>query len=179
MFGNLKMKYPLFLLSFVLLGCLNQNDDNKAEHPSKSGITKNFDKVLIGQIGYSTLTESPYGEWYSTTHKNYQPKETQVESLRSLLSDITFRVFMGTWCEDSQMQVPAFIKILETAGYNLSSIKMIAVDRDKIEPKQNLRGFNIEYVPTIIVYKGGEEFGRIVEHPVKTLEEDLVDLIDP
>ena len=37
----------------------------------------------------------------------------------------------------------------------------------------DIEDLNIELVPTFIIYKKGEEIGRIVETPYDTLEEDI------
>ena len=37
---------------------------------------------------------------------------------------------------------------------------------------------NIEKAPTFIVYINGQERGRIIETPQKSVEEDLIDIIN-
>ena len=37
---------------------------------------------------------------------------------------------MGTWCEDSQREVPGMMKILAAAGYSTKQMEIIAVDED-------------------------------------------------
>ena len=39
-------------------------------------------------------------------------------------------LIMGTWCEDSQREVPGMMKILAAAGYSTAN-SIIAVDEDK------------------------------------------------
>ena len=48
------------------------------------------------------------------------------------------------------------------------------VSEDKDTPEGLEEGMDIQYVPTIILFKNGEELGRIVESPVETLEKDLL-----
>ena len=36
-------------------------------------------------------------------------------------------LFMGTWCEDSQREVPAMIKILDQAGYSTANMEIVAI----------------------------------------------------
>lgn len=173
------MKYAfLFLLSVLTLACADESKKSEVkEEKQPSGITKNFDKLLIGRIAENSLKEAPFAEWYDANFEAYQPKNDVIEKLGAALPDVYIQIIMGTWCEDSQLHVPALYKILESASYNTSTIKMVAVDRDKIEPKQNLKGLDIELVPTFIFYKDGIELGRIVENPENTLEEDILALV--
>lgn len=138
-------------------------------------VQKNREKMLIGSIGIQALREAPYLEWYEKSFENYQVNDEVILALRPLIKNLTFKVFMGTWCPDSHKFVPAFFKVLEASGYITTNVSMIAVDRDKIEPKKSLQGQNIELVPTIIVYRNDEEIGRITEKPDSdAIESDLV-----
>ena len=56
------------------------------------------------------------------------------------------------------------------------------VNRDKKNPESDIEYLNIERVPTFIFYKTGgdgskKEIGRIIETPVRSLEEDLLDIL--
>ena len=54
-----------------------------------------------------------------------------------------------------------------------------------MEVQQNLlpqadpevEGLDINFVPTFIFYKAGEEIGRIIEMPYETLEKDMLELV--
>ncbi len=80
---------------------------------------------------------------------------------------------MGTWCSDSQREVPRFYKILTDAGYNDKRVKIIAVDKSKEAIVVDIKNLDIEKVPTFIIYKDDIEVGRIIETPKKSLEKDL------
>ena len=89
-------------------------------------------------------------------------------------------VYMGTWCDDSQREVPKFLQISdilrEKYGKTLPST-FVAVDRSKTRPEDLLVGKGIEKVSTFIVYRGDRELGRIVERPESLFEDDLLVLI--
>ena len=173
------MKYFTILFALALMAsCSNDPKKEQAEEEVvETGVTKNPDKMLLGRITEKSLKEAPFAEWYNANFEAYQPKNDVVESLGAALPKVYIQIIMGTWCEDSQVHVPALFKILDAASYNTSTIKMVAVDRDKIEPKQNLEGLDIELVPTFIFYKDGIELGRIIENPEKSLEEDILALV--
>lgn len=97
--------------------------------------------------------------------------------IKNKLKEYTITIFMATWCEDSDEQVPEFYKILENADFPLSKVKQIAMDRDKTTPEQFEKGLNITNIPTFIFYKNGKEVNRIVESPRISLEQDIIDII--
>ena len=84
---------------------------------------------------------------------------------------------MGTWCEDSQREVGGMLKILEAAGYPINSIEIIAVSEDKDTPNRLEKPFDLYNVPTLIFKKDGKEMNRIVEFPIQTLEQDMLEIL--
>jgi len=88
---------------------------------------------------------------------------------------------MGTWCGDSQREVPKFYKVLEAANFPENNLRIVGLNNVKEQYKQGPngeeKGLNVHRVPTFIVYnKKGKEIGRIVEHPVESLEADLLNI---
>jgi hypothetical protein len=69
--------------------------------------------------------------------------------------------------------VPRFLKILDTTDYPEENLLMIAVDSKKQASGLDITAYDIERVPTFIIYKEGKEIGRIIETPVQSLEADL------
>lgn len=166
----------------VVAGCnssTGSTSGSEEKSTSEEGaITKNEEEILIGPISESALREAPHAEWYNKTYNTYPPNPTMMEFLKEHISDVEIRVFMGTWCEDSHLYVPMLFRILKEAEYPSERVKMVAVDRDKVEPKSELEGYNIEFVPTIIFYRNSEEIGRIVEQPRNEgLEEDVIEIV--
>jgi thiol-disulfide isomerase/thioredoxin len=98
------------------------------------------------------------------------------------LDGIEIQLFLGTWCSDSQMEVPQFIKILDYIDFDKANLTMIGLERDEnrvmSSPKGEEQGLNITHVPTFIFYKSGQEIGRIVEYPTVSLEVDMVNLLE-
>jgi thioredoxin-like negative regulator of GroEL len=77
---------------------------------------------------------------------------------------ISFVVFGGTWCEDTQFIVPQFFKLQEMSGVPDSLVTFFGVNRDK-KTLGNIAGaFGITNVPTIIAMQEGRELGRVVEY---------------
>jgi thiol-disulfide isomerase/thioredoxin len=94
------------------------------------------------------------------------------------LPDDSFEVLivMGTWCEDSQREVPVFLNLIEVSGWKCP-LRILAVDKSKMSDVSGYNNLNIKYVPTFIFYYKGEEIGRIVESPQKSMKEDIQTII--
>lgn len=132
---------------------------------------------LLGPIELNQLKQPPYSEWFTTEYENYKPFIKTTDQLKDLLQDVEIKIFMGTWCSDSQMQVPAFFRILDAIDFN-GELSIIAVDEDKITPSGSASKNGITYVPTFIFYKNGEEINRIVESPIYFfLEDDMLAIL--
>ncbi len=73
--------------------------------------------------------------------------------------------------------MPRLFKVLNELNYDVNSITLIGVNREKQGLSNETEGLEIELVPTIIFYKDGNEIGRIVETPFESLEKDLLKII--
>ncbi|MGY0392539.1 thioredoxin family protein [Bizionia sp. KMM 8389] len=131
---------------------------------------------LIGPFNRQQLTDTPtFNAWFSENYADYQLNDDAITQLKNLpKTGLSFKVIMGTWCSDSQREVPRFSKIMDTLQIDKSVIKFYALDADKLSPTKIEETYNISFVPTIIVYKDGKELNRIVEMSIRTLEEDLL-----
>ncbi len=137
---------------------------------------------LLGKIDKTGLTSSNYKHWFLSQFNDYQLNEEVIDKIQSKLRKYDILVFMGTWCGDSRREVPRFYKVLEAAKFPMDQLTMIAVSRKptmyKQSPGHEERGLNIHRVPTFIFYKKGKEIHRIVESPVKSLEEDILNILE-
>jgi thiol-disulfide isomerase/thioredoxin len=133
--------------------------------------------ILTGVQTRKAISEAPYDAWFAPTYSTYPVDKETAEKVHPLLTDVTVKVFMGTWCEDSQREVPHFYRILDVIKINEKKVELITVDRDKMTPEHLEDGFYITNVPTIIFYKDGKEINRIVESPVTSLEKDMLSIL--
>lgn len=137
---------------------------------------------LLGQTTISKLSEAPFGEWFNAAHEKYEPNAATIEQLKQIpKKKLSVQIFMGTWCRDTQRELPRFIKTLETAGFKSNQIEIIAVDNApetyKQSPEHQEIGKGIYRVATFIILKEGKELNRIVEFPVISLEKDLLQIL--
>ncbi len=173
----------LFSAIFLLWNCQTTNDpsSNSNVFPVNQEITsEEGELILVGQLNREAWQMETYKAWFDEEYENYVVNEEILSQLN--LKGVSFKVFLGTWCSDSQREVPRFLKITDQMGVKAKQLQIIALDnhtdRYKQSPQHEEEGWNIEYVPTIIVLKDGREVGRIVEMPELSLEEDLVRILE-
>ena len=92
-------------------------------------------------------------------------------------TDVNVLIFFGTWCHDSQREVPRMLKILEAVGLPADNIEMVTLDYSKTAPGGRAVANAIEFTPTFIFFRHQTEIGRIVEKPATSLEEAISELL--
>ncbi|MEP0262645.1 hypothetical protein [Dokdonia sp.] len=143
---------------------------------------QNKASLLLGKINKEALSKAPYADWFTKGYDQYIPDAGVINTLQEQLSSYTITAFMGTWCGDSKRETPRLYKILDASQFPLDRLTLIAVARNaeayKQSPGGEHEGMNIHRVPTIIISKNGKEVNRIVESPVVSLEQDILDIIE-
>jgi tetratricopeptide (TPR) repeat protein len=136
---------------------------------------------LLGSCSRDSLLMHPYKNWFEPNYSNYLPDSNLIERLqKALTSEISIEIYFGTWCGDSKRDVPRLFKILDAAHFSDRRVKLIGVDVGedyKQSPGGETVGKGIYRVATFRVLKNGVELGRITEHPVYTLEDDLYQIL--
>lgn len=136
--------------------------------------------VYVGQLSYYDLDKEPEFKWFEKGVYNYEPDIAAMAYLKSHLKDYEMVTVIGTWCEDSHELIPKLYRVLKDANYPIKQRhSLYALDLSKKGLNKEEEKYDIESVPTIILYKDGEEAGRIVESIVAdTIEEDLQAIIE-
>lgn len=134
---------------------------------------KTKSKMLLGYCDKKGLQKGIYGNYFKSQYDVYSPANGYIKKLEEKIDEVEITIVLGTWCSDSQRQVPRFYKVLNEAGYNDKRVKVIAVDKNKEAIVVDIQDMDIKRVPTFIIYKDEKEIGRIVETPKKSLERDL------
>jgi thiol-disulfide isomerase/thioredoxin len=131
-------------------------------------------EILYGYCDRAGLEKGEFGKLFEEYYKIYEPDQGILNQLKLKKEGIEILMIVGTWCSDSQEQVPRFFKILDKIRFNKNSVQIICVSRDKEAGDVETVNYNIQKVPTFIIYRKGREIGRIVETPYATLEKDLL-----
>ncbi|RRO18853.1 thioredoxin [Flavobacteriaceae bacterium 14752] len=144
-----------------------------------SNFTFSQDNNLVGELKKEDILSSEHKKWFDENYDNYKPQPETIEQLKHLFKNNNFNieVYFGTWCSDSQREIPRLLKLLEKSGFNFNNLKLVGVDRSKIVPnisEKKQEALNITNVPTIIVYQNNKEINRFVEYAQESLEKDLL-----
>ena len=134
-------------------------------------------EVLVGYCNRDGLKQGDFASFYFEEYENYEPDLTVINELAKAIEDCQITIVMATWCGDSKDQVPRFYKLLDALNYKDQNITLICVDRSKNAHLVDISNLSIELVPTFIVFINGKEKGRIIETPINTLEDDLLQIV--
>lgn len=186
----LNTKTILIAFAFIsLVSCKDQTQNTQQDGREKSQEVYISDKLiddpenegekmLLGKVSHVDFKNDSLFPWMSENFKAYKPDSITLIELKKELKGVYIKAFMGTWCEDSQREVPHFYKILKSIGINEERIEMVAVSHDKDTPQGYEKDLSIGYVPTFIFYKQEKELGRFVEYAQRaTLEEDILTIV--
>ena len=125
------------------------------------------DRYPLGDISQAELLER-----HDVFKRNYDAYEVTA-GIDGLPADLKVKILFGTWCHDSEREVPRVLKLLAASGVKEESISLIALDISKEEPTGREKVLGVKNTPTFIFFIGGTELGRIVEQPSKSLLEDI------
>jgi thiol-disulfide isomerase/thioredoxin len=104
-------------------------------------------------VKLETLQPDPV--WDADAH------EATVETLAALAeTDATIHVWGGDWCGDCRAELPKLGGALEAAGL-LDAVEAHPVDRNK--EGELTDEYDVEYIPTVVIEREGEEIARFVE----------------
>lgn len=152
-----------------------------AQVPSSVMDEKSQTMILIGATDPKYLTEGDFGASYASEFASYNPDTTLIRQMSAYLlkngGDLKLTIVLGTWCGDSKEQLPRFYKIISKLTTPFHNIELICVDREKKAGNLDISSLKIEKVPTFIFYRNNIEIGRIIETPLKTIENDMMRII--
>ena len=131
----------------------------------------------FGEFSRDQLENSTHNSWFVENNNAHSLNEALVSQIDSLFYDIEVTIYMGTWCEDSQREVPGFFKIIDALEANDQIHPIVGLNEDKVSHDGSAEQAGITNVPTFIFSKDGEEINRIVEFPIISLEQDILDIL--
>ena len=151
-------KYTLLsiaLLSIFMLGaCANTHEKND---------------YAVGEIKQEQLL-TQY-DAFLENYQNFELDALQKKQIKYWPADLKVEVYFGTWCHDSEREVPHLLKALQS--YQQVNVTLIALDFNKKDPQGRAQKMKVKYTPTFVVYLAGKEIGRIVERPNQSLVDDI------
>jgi len=147
------------VLTFAISGCATTSE-------------KHHD-LMVGKVTTSELFISNTS--FSHAFDRLEASAEEIQIIEAWPDNLTVDVYFGTWCHDSQREVPKLLKLL---SYNPKiRINLIALDYQKSDPLGDASSRGVKYTPTIIVMQDNIELGRIVERPKNSLILDFQALL--
>lgn len=135
----------------------------------------NDEPMLIGTITQTELfAEFPI---FKTNYESYTPNDSVILALRQFSGNIHIKIFLGTWCGDSKRNLSFFLKTADLAGFDTLNYTLYGLDRTKKDKAQLTAKYSISRVPTMVFLRNDYEIGRITEHPAKSVEEDMLSIL--
>ena len=131
----------------------------------------------FGEFSRDQLENSTHNNWFLENYNAHPLNKVLVSQIDSLFDDIEVTIYMGTWCEDSQREVPGFFKIIDALEANDQVRPIVGLNEDKVSHDGSAEQAGVTNVPTFIFSKDGEEINRIVEFPIISLEQDILDIL--
>jgi thioredoxin 1 len=122
----------------------------------------------LGDISQAQLLER-----HEMFKRNYDAYEVTA-GIDGLPADMKVKILFGTWCHDSEREVPRMLKLLAASGVKEESISLISLDIRKEEPEGRAKALDVRFTPTFIFFSGDIELGRIIERPTISLRDDVV-----
>jgi len=160
-------KQKLFLLTTIFIIFLLTQCGKKEQQTAGP-------KILTGWLTEShLLKEMPA---YQEGKDSYEPDDTVIGDLNILDQNFHVLIFLGTYCPDCKREVPRFLKIVDLLENKNVSYKLFGLNRAKDDTSDMRKKYNVEYVPTFIVYFNEQEIGRIIESPMVSIENDLLEI---
>jgi hypothetical protein len=96
----------LFWLLLIVGSCASEKQLNQRK--------QNYlgEEILIGEVTIEGIQEEPFKEWFDYFYQDYIIDSSQLITIAEDLESTEIVIFLGTWCSDSQYQVPGFLKML-------------------------------------------------------------------
>jgi thioredoxin 1 len=129
------------------------------------------DRYPIGDISQAELLAR-----HEVFKRNYDAYEVPAV-IDELPADLEVKILFGTWCHDSEREVPRMLKLLAASGVKEENISLISLDIRKEEPEGRAKALEVRFTPTFVFFSEGAELGRIIERPVVDLTHDLTALV--
>lgn len=170
-------KFFQFLLIYILTYSTMNAQENIMWESRKD--PKSDEMLLVGPCALHQVDSLGTYAWLEEGVKKYKLDSNAVKALKNKMTGYKLVAFGGTWCEDTQLLMPNFYKIVKALALPSNQVDVHWVDRAKRGLYFETEFYDIQFVPTFIIMKGPREVGRIVESVSKeSLEQELLYLIN-
>ena len=81
--------------------------------------------ILKKDLNFTDQSIEKLKEFTKHWSSNYNPNSDILAKIKPLIKKRSIVLIMGTWCEDSEREIPGFINILESINYDTAKIRII------------------------------------------------------
>ncbi|SHI23016.1 thioredoxin family protein [Ferrimonas marina] len=144
-------------------------------HDNPHGGAPMQDAVLTGELDSQQLIFElvPMGRAYL----DYQVDAEALAPLANYQQQTQITAVIGTWCPSCQSSTPALIKIIKELDNPNIQARYLGVDRQGQGAGVDLATLGVSVLPTYIVYREGQEVGRIEGELEQPLEQSLAAML--
>jgi thiol-disulfide isomerase/thioredoxin len=171
------MKKIILLVSLCVLNfnCKKSNAQKYSNKPMEvqTEIGEEGETVILGYMNRANLNTEEFRAWFQSEYNRLNIPDGWAEEHAPLAKNLEFKLFLGTWCGDTQRELGGMFKILDAIGVNENQIEMYAISEAKDSPIGYEKQYDILNIPTLIFFENGVEQNRIVEFPVESMIEDF------
>lgn len=172
------LKAVLILTILLVIFPLATSAQEKQYNNETESVSEYVSKILNGPITKEGLQQMPYKTWFNTNFKTYLIDQNSLKQIKKRkLKDLKILAFMGTWCHDSNREIPRLMRVCEELGIS-SQLVLYGVDVNKKSLFGKEEKYNIRKTPTIIFYLEGEEIGRVLEEPEISFEAYMAEILN-
>lgn len=166
-------KALIALVILLIVFPLATSAQEKIYNVETESVSEYVDKILNGPITKEGLQKMPYKVWFNTNYKTYIVDTDALKNIkRRQLKGLKILVFMGTWCHDSNREIPRLMRVCEELGI-ADQLELYGVDVNKTSQAGREKDYNVRKTPTIILMRDGVEIARILEEPEISFEQDF------
>ena len=175
------MKNLLIIISIFSVFACQSTTEKKTQKQTPllvtESVTTEDETILLGQINRANLLATPYTQWFIKEYDFYTISPDWAAGLKSKMEGVSIKIFMGTWCEDTQRELGGIFKLLDALEFDEGTLEMYSLSEYKDSPSGIEKKYNITNIPTLIFLKNGVEMNRIVEIPVTTMDADIAKIL--
>lgn len=171
-------KAIIILTILMVIFPIATSAQEKEYNNETESVSEYIGKILNGPITKEGLqSKMPYKTWFNTNYKTYLVDINSLKNIKKRkLKKLKIIAFMGTWCHDSNREIPRLIRMAEELGI-ADQLELYGVDVDKESLFKKEDSYDIKKTPTIIFFYEGEEIGRILEEPEVSFEQYLEEIL--
>jgi thiol-disulfide isomerase/thioredoxin len=171
----MKQLILLFITALLVTQCKSSQTPKYSSKPMevKNLIGEEGETVVLGYMNRANLNTEEFMSWFKLEYDRLQIPEQWAEEHAPLVKNLEFKLFLGTWCGDTQRELGGMFKLLDALGVSEDQLEMYAISEAKDSPLGYEKEYEILNIPTLIFFEDGKENNRIVEFPVESMIEDF------